>query len=703
MQGERTLHCINCKKNIQEALDNHRPFCPECSFPIQMLAGQFRLESVIAEGGFGVVYKAIDTKAQYKPERAIKILKPSLFSQAGIFERFEREINVTSAFSKETPHIVHVYPGGGFDQAMGYFYVMEHLEGQSLRDLMEQGPVPQGIVRSIFKQICRVLQLIHKKNIAHRDLKPENIFLVRHETNEYFVKLLDFGIVKVLGNDHEKLTQGTLGSPDYMAPEQCIEGDLDERIDQYSLATLLYEMLTGFHPLFQEDENLELLHKLNRLLRRKPDSMHERRPTLSRQLDAVVLRALSKDSKERYSSIEEFEQAVLEHLKTTRSAQPARKANMSVDYHVPIEVTDSSYWVGLRPNNAIFFANPYLRVFKGVNKHGRETVFNLLIDPGSSHDIGTVRAKVASIIGGLDKISAVFINHQDPDVCSGTTLLLGRYAPQAKIICSEDTWRLIQHFNLPRERYISTDKYPRGFKIATQHTLVPVPSPFCHFAGAVMLYDPQTRTLYSGDLFGGLTDRGAAGMWADGSDWTGMRAFHQIYMPSNAGLRYAVNAIRQLNPPVEIIAPQHGRWLRGEWVDFYMDKLANLPVGLDILEEESHELNQTWTQVLTRVIRTAEQFMGEDAVQRLQNAGELKDAIKWNGNQAQVQRSGKWVVERSVIYLSIGLPDLSANMIVFEAVGAAEELQLPTPNVQLNEGENPMNTFGVSGNATFNM
>src|SRR5690606_4685038 len=102
--------------------------------------------------------------------------------------------------------------------------------------------------------------------------------------------------------------------------------------------------------------------------------------------------------------------------------------------------------------------------------------------------------------------------------------------------------------NLPRARFLATDKFLNGLRLPTGHRVVPVPSPFCHFRGAVMMYDPETRVLFSGDLFGGLTDAQAQGLWADESDWPGMRAFHQLYMPTNTALARTVQAIRALQP-----------------------------------------------------------------------------------------------------------------------------------------------------------
>ncbi|MCA9579305.1 MAG: hypothetical protein KC668_27945, partial [Myxococcales bacterium] len=190
-----------------------------------------------------------------------------------------------------------------------------------------------------------------------------------------------------------------------------------------------------------------------------------------------------------------------------------------------VEIADGTFWVGKRAEGGVFHANPYLRTFRGRADGGRESAFHVLIDPGSSSDFTFVHTKVSGLIGGLDKLSALFINHQDPDVGASASIIMARYAPKASILCSEDTWRLIVHGNLPRDRFMATERFANGIKLPTGQRLLPVPSPFCHFRGAVMLYDPQTRVLFSGDLFGGLTDGNDLRLDADESDWAGIRAF----------------------------------------------------------------------------------------------------------------------------------------------------------------------------------
>lgn len=352
---------------------------------------------------------------------------------------------------------------------------------------------------------------------------------------------------------------------------------------------------------------------------------------------------------------------------------------------VPVEIAPETYWVGKRDPGNIFYANPYLRRFRGVDpKTQRNNEFNLLIDPGSSSDFSTIHTKVASLIGGMERLSALFINHQDPDVGSSASIITARYAPKAGIVCSEDTWRLIVHQNLPRNRFIATEKFAQGLSLPTGHRLLPVPSPFCHFRGAVMLYDVETRVLFSGDLFGGLTDASAQGLWAEESDWAGIRAFHQIYMPVNAALARTVAAIRKLDPQPELIAPQHGRIIRGALVQQFLERMEKLQVGLDIMDEAQDKTSlQAWNAVLDRVLTLARGYLGASAESKLAASHELKDTCTFDGHRLVVNRLGKWTLEHVVEQLCCGEPPEIAGPIMVEATSAAAEYNLPTPHLDI--------------------
>ncbi|MFO0659958.1 MAG: hypothetical protein U0165_09035 [Polyangiaceae bacterium] len=351
----------------------------------------------------------------------------------------------------------------------------------------------------------------------------------------------------------------------------------------------------------------------------------------------------------------------------------------------PVEIAPGTFWVGKRDPKSIFHSNPYLRVFDGVDPRTQQAIqFNILIDPGSSSDVAIVSAKIASVLGNVGRLSAIFINHQDPDVGSSAPMLTARHAPKASVVCSEDTWRLIVHTGLSRERFVPTDRYAHGLKLPTQHHVIPVPSPFCHFRGAVMLYDPQTRVLFSGDLFGGLTPEDAKGLDADLSDWAGMRAFHQLYMPATAALARAVDAIRRLDPPVEIIAPQHGRIIRGDLVREYMSRIEKLPVGLDVLDDDEDSL-LAWNHVLQRVLILAREVLGPTAEARLAEDPVLADTVRFEPGGVVITSLGRWTVERSLEVLTDGESAGVSNLMKMEAMNVADQLQLPAPRINIEE------------------
>lgn len=356
----------------------------------------------------------------------------------------------------------------------------------------------------------------------------------------------------------------------------------------------------------------------------------------------------------------------------------------SFDASSPVEIAPGTFWVGKRDPHSIFHSNSYLRVFES-NAQNQRTQFNVLIDPGSQVDFAVVAAKTARVLGGLDRISLIHINHQDPDVGSSAPMLLARYAPKAHIFASEDTWRLICHLGLPRERFVAAERYRGVLPLPTGHELQLVPTPFCHFRGALALYDPQTRVLFSGDLFGGLTTEGELELDARGEEWPGIRAFHQLYMPARQALKRAVDAIRALTPEVECIAPQHGRILRGDVMREYLERMANLPVGLDLIDESADSLH-AWTHVLRRLLRVAEDLLGPTIEAKLASDANLQDAIEFHENGPIVTASGRLAIERVLELLTEREDQSIANIIKMEAIAAAEQLQLAVPRVRIDEG-----------------
>lgn len=344
----------------------------------------------------------------------------------------------------------------------------------------------------------------------------------------------------------------------------------------------------------------------------------------------------------------------------------------------PVAIAPDTFWVGRRDPTALFHQNPYLRVFR--DRAGAITD-SVLIDPGAPPDLGVVAAKVAAVLGDLTRLTHVFLNHQDPDVAAATPEVLAR-APHATVICSEDTFRLVVHTGVPRSRFVPTERWPDGLP-GPLAALVPVPSPYCHFRGAVMLFDPATRVLFSGDLFGGVTAADAVGLDADETDWPGLRAFHQIYMPASIAIQRVLARIERLSPSVTAIAPQHGRILRGAVIGATMARLAALPVGLDILDEEDAEVLVRWNEVFDALLGDARAALGPGADARLSDDVVLADTLDLDGGPPHVEGLGRWTVERALETLCRGAPAQLSRQLCTTVLDAAARRELPAPRVRL--------------------
>jgi serine/threonine protein kinase len=212
------------------------------------LVGPYRIVGELGNGGMGVVYQAVHELLQ-RPA-AIKVLRPELGAFAMASDRFLTEARATTAIRH--PGIVEVYDYGHTTNGQA-FIAMELLAGETLGErLRRRGPLTTVEAMTIARRIAAPLAAAHERGVVHRDLKPENVFLVKdHEGSPIdHVKLLDFGIAKLeAGSSTHRTTIGlVMGTPSYMAPEQCVGADCDHRADLYALGCMLFEMLVGFAP-----------------------------------------------------------------------------------------------------------------------------------------------------------------------------------------------------------------------------------------------------------------------------------------------------------------------------------------------------------------------------------------------------------------------------------------------------------------------
>ena len=255
-----------------------------------MKLGRYRLESKIAEGGMASVWRGFDEEL-YRTV-AVKVMRDVIEKDAVFAERFVREARMIASF--DHPNILSVYDFGSSPEV---YLVLPLIEGGSLKDRLG-APIRLPVVVDWLRQVAAALDYAHARGVLHRDIKPANIMVNR----EGRLLLGDFGIAR--STELTGLTQAgdLLGTPNYMSPEQAIGKLLDGRSDQYSLAVMGYEMLTGSVP-FHADTPLLVL---NKHVRDMPEPPSKRMPGIPPEVDAVFARALAKDPVDRFPTCSEF-------------------------------------------------------------------------------------------------------------------------------------------------------------------------------------------------------------------------------------------------------------------------------------------------------------------------------------------------------------------------------------------------------------
>ncbi len=270
----------------------------------RVINDRFRIVSAIARGGMGKVYRA--EQAPLGREVALKVLNPNYNGENDpeFHKRFFLEASTCSKLSH--PNTVTIFDYGRTDDDV-YYIAMELLEGRTLhRMLRDDGAFPTSRALHIARQVCRSLREAHGLGVIHRDLKPANIFLVRHGDENDFVKVLDFGLVKDLGDNGEDLTQTGLfmGSPKYMSPEQIRGEKVDGRADIYALGVILYEMLTGKVPFDRPNSvNILMAH-----VHEAPPPIAQTNPavSVSPAVEQLVMKAMAKQPADRFASMDEM-------------------------------------------------------------------------------------------------------------------------------------------------------------------------------------------------------------------------------------------------------------------------------------------------------------------------------------------------------------------------------------------------------------
>ncbi|HET8725177.1 MAG TPA: serine/threonine-protein kinase [Anaeromyxobacteraceae bacterium] len=275
--------------------------------------GSFRVVRLLGRGGMGSVYLAEHPIIGSRV--AIKFLHESMATSPELVNRFYDEARAVNRIGHE--NIV-----GIFDLSMlppnRYYIVMEYLDGDALSAVLHRGTPPLGETLAILLQLCDALQCAHERGVVHRDLKPDNVFVLRRR-GQPFVKLLDFGIAKLRDTSAASTTaSGTLmGTPEYMAPEQCDDRPVDARTDVYALGVMAYQMLCGVLPFTGSIAQLLVAH-----LRETPRPPRSVNGLLPPALEDVVQRALAKAPADRFPDMAAFA-AALEAAAPSRVPSPS--------------------------------------------------------------------------------------------------------------------------------------------------------------------------------------------------------------------------------------------------------------------------------------------------------------------------------------------------------------------------------------------
>ncbi|MGH9843162.1 MAG: serine/threonine protein kinase, partial [Blastocatellia bacterium] len=302
VDGERVKYCLRCRRQFPATLrlcpDDEQRLSLQDPYHLvgQTLAGRFQIEALIGIGGMGAVYSALHLGIDRRV--AFKILQPNVaLGNERMESLFEREAKLAGHLSHE--NIADITDAGRTTDGIAYL-VMEWLDGHTLdEELAASGPLGLGRTAEILRQIAAALEAAHARHIIHCDLKPSNIMLIPGAGGRARVKVLDFGIAKVLNDSAGLRVSAAMGTPHYASPEQFQVGSrIDERSDIYSLGVILYQMLTGTLPF-----SASSVHELALLQMTPPPSADRLRPDLSAEIGRRVNRMLAREPNERLDRV----------------------------------------------------------------------------------------------------------------------------------------------------------------------------------------------------------------------------------------------------------------------------------------------------------------------------------------------------------------------------------------------------------------
>ncbi|MHA2062345.1 MAG: serine/threonine protein kinase, partial [Candidatus Sifarchaeia archaeon] len=252
----------------------------------------YKIIEQLGAGGMGVVYKAEDTRL--KRTVALKFLPPEMTRDPEAKERFIREAQAASSLQHNNICTIHEIDETEDGQI---FICMDYYEGESLKDKIKDKRLKTKDAIDITIQIAQGLEKAHEKGIIHRDIKPSNIFI----THDDVVKIIDFGLAKLAGKTILTKAGSTMGTIDYMSPEQTRGDEIDHRTDIWSLGVVLYEMITGRVPFKGEYDQAVIYSIMNE----EPELITSHHTSVPMELEGIVIKALSKSPDERYQHADE--------------------------------------------------------------------------------------------------------------------------------------------------------------------------------------------------------------------------------------------------------------------------------------------------------------------------------------------------------------------------------------------------------------